>query len=366
MTLLAALGLATGASAQEVIPFDSERWTFEGSSDTFVEHLGRECLYLESGRAWLEDADLLNGVIEFDVALEPERGFVGVFWRMQDAGNYEHFYMRPHQSDKPDACQYTPVFNGVSGWQLYAGPGHTAVVDYEFDAWIPVKVEVWEGRARVSLRGAPVLHTDDLKREAAAGRVGVHVPGFAPAHFSRFRYRELAQDPFEDSPARDTVSPVGTIDSWSVSSAIPEASLIDEDWLDPTLDADLEWTTLLTEKSGLANLARVQGLTAGDTCFARVVMDMDRDQNVEFSFGFSDRVRVYLDGRLLYRGDNSYRSRDHRFLGTIGAFDHLVLPLHAGANELRLAISEDFGGWGLLGQLSPECQIRSGLPRMGD
>jgi len=34
---------------------------------------------------------------------------------------FEHFYIRPHQSGNPDANQYTPVFNGVSAWQLYHG-----------------------------------------------------------------------------------------------------------------------------------------------------------------------------------------------------------------------------------------------------
>ena len=34
--------------------------------------------------------------------------------------------------------------------------------------------------------------------------------------------------------------------------------------------------------------------------------------------GFSDRVRVYLNGELQYAGGNEYRSRDYRYLGTIG------------------------------------------------
>lgn len=71
-------------------------------------------------------------------------------------------------------------------------------------------------------------------------------------------------------------------------------------------------------------------------------------RSVTVSFGYSDRVRVYLKGRPLYRGDNGYRSRDYRYLGTIGLFDELVLPLRAGRNELTFAVSESFGGWGIL------------------
>ena len=37
-----------------------------------------------------------------------------------------------------------------------------------------------------------------------------------------------------------------------------------------------------------------------------------------------------LNGMPLYRGDDSYRSRDYRFLGSIGWFDTVYLPLQAG------------------------------------
>ncbi len=63
--------------------------------------------------------------------------------------------------------------------------------------------------------------------------------------------------------------------------------------------------------------------------------------------GFSDRAVVYLNGQALYRGDDTYRSRDYRFLGSIGYWDALYLPLTRGENELVVAVSEDFGGWGV-------------------
>ena len=63
--------------------------------------------------------------------------------------------------------------------------------------------------------------------------------------------------------------------------------------------------------------------------------------------GFSDRVVVYLNGRALFRGNDTYRSRDYRFLGSIGFWDALFLPLLEGDNELVVAVSETFGGWGV-------------------
>ena len=38
---------------------------------------------------------------------------------------------------------------------------------------------------------------------------------------------------------------------------------------------------------------------------------------------------VYLNGVALYRGDDTYRSRDYRFLGSIGWHDTVYLPLQA-------------------------------------
>ena len=40
-------------------------------------------------------------------------------WHLQDAGNYEEFYLRPPQSGSPDANQYSPVFHGLTSWQLW-------------------------------------------------------------------------------------------------------------------------------------------------------------------------------------------------------------------------------------------------------
>lgn len=44
---------------------------------------------------------------------------------------------------------------------------------------------------------------------------------------------------------------------------------------------------------------------------------------------------------------DGWRSRDYRFLGTVGPHYELVLPLEAGETELLLAVSESFGGWGV-------------------
>jgi len=123
MALLFSLALSTPASAQEeFIDFESSQWVFEGAQ--VVQHLDRKALM---GSAYLKDVDFQNGVIEVDIATNGRTSYPGLIFRRQSNENYESFYLRPHRSNLyPDALQYTPVFNGLAGWQLYHGDGFTA------------------------------------------------------------------------------------------------------------------------------------------------------------------------------------------------------------------------------------------------
>ena len=87
--------------------------------------------------------------------------------------------------------------------------------------------------------------------------------------------------------------------------------------------------------------------------FARATFDSASARRAALAIGYSDKVRVYLNGVHLYSGDNTYRTRDFRYLGTIGLYDSVILPLQAGENELLLAVSEQFGGWGVMASLDP-------------
>ncbi|MBL7961913.1 hypothetical protein JNL27_16895, partial [bacterium] len=92
----------------------------------------------------------------------------------------------------------------------------------------------------------------------------------------------------------------------------------------------------------------IQGITdSANTAFAKVTVVSDKDQIKKLTFGFSDRVRVYCNGKIIYSGIDNYVSRDYRFLGTIGYYDAIYVSLQKGKNEIWMAVSEDFGGWGL-------------------
>lgn len=346
--LLFALATAFQARAESV-PFDSGRWEIKAKESRVVEHLGRSSLYLKGGVAAVKDSKFTNGVIEFDIALQRERGFMGAVWRMQDFDNYEEFYVRPHQSGNPDANQYSPVFNGLSAWQLYYGEGYGAPVSYDYDRWTHVRIVVSGRRAEVYVGDAetPSLVVRELKRETREGLVGLS-DDFAPAYFSNFNFNALDNPPLKGTPPEAPATPPGTVKSWMVSEAFGRKSLEGKYQLTRDDTSKLSWRKLSAEETGTANLARVQGTSEGrDTAFARLRIRSEREQIKRVRFGFSDEAKVYFNGRLLYGGSDVYTSRDYRFLGTMGLYDELYLPLARGENELWLAVTENFGGWGV-------------------
>ncbi|MEE8586513.1 MAG: hypothetical protein V3T83_16855 [Acidobacteriota bacterium] len=72
----------------------------------------------------------------------------------------------------------------------------------------------------------------------------------------------------------------------------------------------------------------------------------------QFNMGYSDEVSVFLNGRLLFSGNDGYSFNIPRRQGLIGLGQGtLYLPLQAGDNELVLAIADGFGGWGVMGQI---------------
>jgi len=344
----------TALTTLQTTPFDTVLWTRNAVESRVEEHLGRESLFLKGGIATVAGASLTDGWIEFDLAFTGERGFMGGVWRVQDPKNYEELYLRPHQSGNPDANQYSPVFHGLSGWQLYHGPRYTVPVAYRFDDWIRVKILFAGAQAEIYIDDMekPALFIDELKRPVAPGGVGVSAGNFAPAWFSNFSFGETDAPPIQSRPGLPETAPDGIIPVWKVSDVFPESALDGRYRLEPGDLAERRWTRLETERSGLANLARVQGINLRkNTAFARKIIVSDRERIARLDFGFSDRIRVYLNGRLLYRGDDTYLSRDYRFLGSIGYFDALYLPLTQGENELLLAVSEDLGGWGIQAKL---------------
>lgn len=115
------LGLSFPIAAQINVPLTPDKWDVQAQGAIFEKYQGFDSVYAEGGQAVLKDINFLDGTIEFDISMQNKFSFPGITFRMQDDLNYEEFYLRPFESGKDDANQYSPVYNGVSGWQFYAG-----------------------------------------------------------------------------------------------------------------------------------------------------------------------------------------------------------------------------------------------------
>lgn len=339
--------------SQHKISVSSDKWKFNAGTHRVANYKGRESLFLEKGIAWLPESQFLNGTIDFEIAIPKERGYVGVIWRMQDTANFEEFYIRPHQSGNPDANQYTPVFNSSSGWQLYYGDGYAAPVVYDYDNWTRVRILVLNNRAEVYMNDLekPVVIIPELKREAKTGMIGIICGEYSGAHFSGFSY--TTDNPVLTTEPLKVQAPVraGMITQWEISEVFAEEKIKPLTEISKEILKSFHWQSLEAERTGIVNLAKVSDIKKGNTVFARFTIQATKDMVTGLSFGFSDRARVFVNGLLQFYGNDSYRSRDYRFLGTMGLFDEVTLRLRKGINEIVIAVSEDTGGWGVIAQL---------------
>jgi hypothetical protein len=344
--------------------FDKSRWEFQAESATVVTQAGRQSLRLLNGIAWLSER-ISDGTIELDMLLTGDMGFSGILFRMQDPRNYEHVYLRSHLSGMPDATQYEPVLNGTGAWQIYTGPGFNEAVPFATKKWVHLRLDFSDtGAALYVDSDRPVQVFPRLKGPTGPGRIGV-TSSIAPAYFANVRV--TVRQPAITIP-NIAVAPVppGAIRNWGVSTTIAESLVANAIRLPRHLVDSLSWVGGESTERGIVNLARYRMRSASaNTVLAAVELNALTATTQRLRFGFSDRVRVFLNGRLLYAGEDVFRSRDYRFLGTIGLFDQVALPLEPGPNVLVLAVSESFGGWGVVGALQPSAEQVTITPYCG-
>ncbi len=356
--MLLALG-ATPLLGQQSLPFSDARWQLAGDSTRIERVAGREALRMYTGSATRRDIVLQDGTIDVDVMTTRRRSFAYVNFRIEDEANHEEFYLRPHKSELPDAVQYAPVFRGQSAWQLYHGPRGTAGPAFRPGVWTPVRIVLQRERAAFFVGDTinPVLVVR-LAREPRPGYVSLS--GFLPpgtpgsgaiAWFSNVRVRQNVAYTFRDQP--EPPLPSGVVRQWSVGPAFLPATL-EPTTLEPAWTAKMQTVTI--EPNGMVELNRwiempegLQRSTTGDVgTVARLRVTAEQAGLRRMDLGFSDAATVFLNGRPLFHGDDSYvflRRRD----GLI-AFDQatVFLPLNAGVNDIAIVVTDHFGGWGLM------------------
>ncbi len=363
LTALCASSAAIAQDEAQYVSYDGHNWRITAQRAEVEQHLGREALALSGGRIWLDGAEFTDGVIEFDVAYKEQQGFIGPIWRAENDRHFEEIYFRSHLNGKPDAVQYTPVENGNSAWQIFSDGNAIAAIDQKFDTWNHVKVVVKGDKADFYFNSdTPKLHIPDLKTNIGEGAAGLRVSGRGgmTAYFSNIVIRPLQDGENIVGEAKDPVPlPEGLITAWNVSSIFSEDVVANALTLPKSASRDLTWSALGVETNGIANISKITNRfrDGGSTVFIRTNINSDSKQMKELRFGYSDRVRIYLNGKRVYYGDAGWTVRDYRFLGTVGFFDSAGLDLKRGDNELLIAVSETFGGWAWAGAIEDQTGI---------
>lgn len=360
-------GATTDSST--IVSFNSDRWVCsDNKAPVRKQHLGRDSLYLASDSyCYVKDAVFEDGTIEVDMAAPTTRSFMGIDFRFESPDDHESVYLRPHKSGLDDATQYMPVLNGGSTWQIFSGEGFTAPIVIPKEQWFRVKLEISgsTGKLFVNNLEKPALVINDLKRGRSKGSVGLW-GGITGGHFTNFSY--AAKNATENNPNKASAIDPRMIANWELSDAF-SATDVNPDVL-PGGMKTMKWQKVRAESPGMVVInryrrsadvlppyvfdasKRLEIIKEKKVVFARTIIHSDYAQIKRLSFGYSDEVTVHLNRQPLFTGKSAFRFRDPGFLGIMDVEDDAVfLPLKKGPNELVLAVSEFFGGWGLICRL---------------
>ncbi|HLK63139.1 MAG TPA: hypothetical protein VKU19_06845 [Bryobacteraceae bacterium] len=353
---LAALPIAQGAEPITV-SMTAEHWQTKENAE-FLRQLGfyQGLMRLNSGDALLKGITFSNGTIEFDVNTVG-RGAPGIAFRQQDEGNFELFYLRPDPNCPAfRACiQYAPQTHGVLLWDLF--PQYQTQAPLRENGWNHIKMVVSGRRMNVFVNASPspTLQVGRLEGDAMQG--GVRLEG--PGTFANMVITPDAVDGLSPEPAKDPLEgDRRLVRKWSLSpfSALPNGK-------EPTYNemphASQEWKTIDTERSGLLNLSREYGRPLPQpnraVAWVKTTISSDRKQAMKVEIGWTRELWVFVNGKLVYADKNIWEQEgtrkfpDGRCSLENGSF---ALPLEAGDNEVAVAISNNFYGWGLMLRLA--------------
>ncbi len=330
-----------------------------------VDYLGRRCLRVSKGLLYARGVDFQNGTIDVDMAPAANGRFLGVAFRVQSEDAYEVIFFRPGASGSTQAIQYTPALLGANAWQIYTGSGYTAAANIPRSQWIHVRIVVAGRVARLFLDNAaePALVVPDLKLGHARGSIGFW------GHSGDACFSNLSYTPDSAAYAPEVIRDFlpGALTDWQLSE------MFDATERDPATLPDarkLKWEKVEAENPGMVVInryrrspnvlppereERIRGhARRGNVVFARTTISSDRDQIRKMNFGYSDEVVIHWNGKPIYTGNNALSFRQPGFLGLLDVdSDAVYLPLRQGDNELVLAVTEYFGGWGFICRLVP-------------
>ena len=358
--------MLTPALAQKTIPLPmSEKdWDFNGNDARITTHLGQTALELSNGPFVSSRAitDFQDGTIEYDLALTDSTRFTSMYFRSKDSANYEHVYLRANPTKGPmanDWIQYAAVVDDVNYWDMSLEYQSNATLTY--DGWNHVKLVIRGGQllAYVNDMDRPALYVPMMDGAPAAGEIAFDGEAYiANIRVSPGQTPGLGEGPIYDLTRNDprylryweVTDPV-SLELDATPLPLPVGNEV------PALPGnDAGWSPVAAERFGLINLSRQFGPTPyGEqrVVWLRTTLTAEEAQVRRLDLGFSDGVLLFLNGGLLGMDRTVYQAPgmtepEGRLSVDNSSWD---LPLRAGDNELLIAVTNFFYGWGIVARL---------------
>ena len=341
------------------VDFTAKDWKTFGSTEiTEFDSVLTTYIPEGTGIGYLDGLDFQNGIIECDLFSPSDKAYLGIVFRITSLSNFEYIYFQPHTSGKWDAVQYDPIFNRSATWQLYNGTAYQAVANIPVRAWFHVKIQVIGDSAKVYLDNNPIEALSvKLKHDYSSGSVGVC--SYHPANFANLKVTKLdTVVSFEAEPK--TAFNNTYISNWLISEPYDNYDfIIEKPFLNDSIAC--KWQNITTEENYLMNLNRHFTFSKSkNTVLAKVVINSKRTQKKKLHFGYSDRIRIYLNTKNIFTGDNSFRESEKlEDRGYVKDKHQMIeLQLEKGENELILEIAEKKIGWGFIAHLEDLNEIK--------
>ncbi len=346
---LNSLQLSRAQNKTKIVPMNSSNWQIDKGISSFEIFDNRETLLL-NGKAILKDIQFINGTIEVDVYANNNRSFAGLIFRKQQ-NTMEEVYMRLHKSSQADAIQYSPTFNEELTWQLYKE--HQANITFKTEGWNTLRIEIQGYNAIVFVNNEKVLTVDNLKTNHDKGELGLFA--LFNNRFSNFKLTPKYPIRLTKSNTQKHIEP-NIISQWDITKAFP----FNENSLSFDNISKENYTTVPTDKSGLLPFSKyIEKPSAGNFekntevyAIALTIIESNSNQVKLFSFDYSDKIIVFLNGIPIFKGNNAFRSKGIQYQGHIDInANKLYLNLRKGKNTLHCVVIDKANGWGIIGKL---------------
>lgn len=373
------IGLSQPVLAFELthIPMTPAHWQTEGDVSFRHDPSKQDILVVNKGYAELKNTNFSNGTIEFDTKFVGER-ITGITFRQHD-DEADALYFRPSADCAvSDECiQYMPTAHHVFEWDLYGQYQTHAPINS--NGWNHIKLVLSGARMNVFINGArsPTLAVGTLVGGFPDGTIRLHGPA-SYAHLS------ISPNVVDGLPVVASSDPakgdLRYVRDWLASKAFVmpsrmDATLQENTGIDPVYSsmpkATALWKPIALDPGGLINLTRWYGdAQTGQAItgiWLKTTINADHGQIKHVDIGWTREVWVFVNGKLAFQSKNLYgikgvsKEPGGRLSLTNGSFD---LPLNKGANQVVVAIDDNFAGgqqhwgWGLEMRLANTDGIR--------